>query len=360
MDGLPPVDPGFAARHRPLARRRARGLCLRPRPLRAHPVRRDGPARRRSRRGPRSPPIDLARFSAAAVLRRPVRRLLHRESELQQASRKPMATHTFFCVDGHTCGNPVRLVAGGGPPLVGRHHGGEARAFPRRVRLDPHRPDVRAARPRHDVGRDPLPADPAGLRHRLPVHRDLRLPAHVRPRHHRHGDHGAGARAGDAARAGPAAHRHAGRPGRGRATSRTGRYVESVASPTSPSFLHSPRAHGRGRGPGRARRRRRLWRQLLRHRRAAEELPRPGACRAVRHPALEPERARRLPRDATTSCIPRTRPSTACPTSCGPARRRSPRRTPATPCSTATRRSTARPAAPAPRPAWRSGRRRAG
>ena len=31
-----------------------------------------------------------------------------------------MATHTFFCVDGHTCGNPVRLVAGGGPPLVGR------------------------------------------------------------------------------------------------------------------------------------------------------------------------------------------------------------------------------------------------
>ncbi|GGH26107.1 putative 4-hydroxyproline 2-epimerase [Alsobacter metallidurans] len=31
-----------------------------------------------------------------------------------------MATHTFFCVDGHTCGNPVRLVAGGGPRLEGR------------------------------------------------------------------------------------------------------------------------------------------------------------------------------------------------------------------------------------------------
>ena len=30
-----------------------------------------------------------------------------------------MATHTFFCVDGHTCGNPVRLVAGGGPQLKG-------------------------------------------------------------------------------------------------------------------------------------------------------------------------------------------------------------------------------------------------
>jgi 4-hydroxyproline epimerase len=30
-----------------------------------------------------------------------------------------MAVHTYFCVDGHTCGNPVRLVAGGGPALVG-------------------------------------------------------------------------------------------------------------------------------------------------------------------------------------------------------------------------------------------------
>ncbi len=30
-----------------------------------------------------------------------------------------MARHTFFCIDGHTCGNPVRLVAGGGPDLKG-------------------------------------------------------------------------------------------------------------------------------------------------------------------------------------------------------------------------------------------------
>jgi 4-hydroxyproline epimerase len=27
---------------------------------------------------------------------------------------------TFFCIDAHTCGNPVRLVAGGGPVLIGR------------------------------------------------------------------------------------------------------------------------------------------------------------------------------------------------------------------------------------------------
>ncbi|MFH1805578.1 MAG: 4-hydroxyproline epimerase [Pseudomonadota bacterium] len=30
-----------------------------------------------------------------------------------------MAKHSFFCIDGHTCGNPVRVVAGGGPRLSG-------------------------------------------------------------------------------------------------------------------------------------------------------------------------------------------------------------------------------------------------
>jgi len=30
-----------------------------------------------------------------------------------------MAKQSFFCIDGHTCGNPVRLVAGGGPLLQG-------------------------------------------------------------------------------------------------------------------------------------------------------------------------------------------------------------------------------------------------
>jgi 4-hydroxyproline epimerase len=30
-----------------------------------------------------------------------------------------MARHSFHCIDGHTCGNPVRLVAGGGPQLNG-------------------------------------------------------------------------------------------------------------------------------------------------------------------------------------------------------------------------------------------------
>jgi 4-hydroxyproline epimerase len=30
-----------------------------------------------------------------------------------------MSRKTFFCIDAHTCGNPVRVVAGGGPPLKG-------------------------------------------------------------------------------------------------------------------------------------------------------------------------------------------------------------------------------------------------
>ncbi|SMD34428.1 4-hydroxyproline epimerase [Reichenbachiella faecimaris] len=30
-----------------------------------------------------------------------------------------MSRKTFFCVDAHTCGNPVRVVAGGGPNLMG-------------------------------------------------------------------------------------------------------------------------------------------------------------------------------------------------------------------------------------------------
>ncbi len=30
-----------------------------------------------------------------------------------------MARKTFFCIDAHTCGNPVRVVAGGGPNLIG-------------------------------------------------------------------------------------------------------------------------------------------------------------------------------------------------------------------------------------------------
>jgi len=30
-----------------------------------------------------------------------------------------MAKYTFSCIDAHTCGNPVRVVSGGGPLLQG-------------------------------------------------------------------------------------------------------------------------------------------------------------------------------------------------------------------------------------------------
>ena len=32
-----------------------------------------------------------------------------------------MLKHVFDCIDGHTCGNPVRLVRAGGPPLQGKN-----------------------------------------------------------------------------------------------------------------------------------------------------------------------------------------------------------------------------------------------
>ena len=32
-----------------------------------------------------------------------------------------MGRSTFTCIDAHTCGNPVRVVAEGGPELKGRN-----------------------------------------------------------------------------------------------------------------------------------------------------------------------------------------------------------------------------------------------
>ena len=49
----------------------------------------------------------------------------------------------FFCVDAHTCGNPVRLVAGGGPMLEGANMSEKRQHFLKRIRLDQKRPHVR-------------------------------------------------------------------------------------------------------------------------------------------------------------------------------------------------------------------------
>lgn len=73
-----------------------------------------------------------------------------------------MARHSFFCIDGHTCGNPVRLVAGGGPQLKG------TTMLERRADFLAHHDWIRTAlmfEPRgHDVMSGSIlypPADPA-------------------------------------------------------------------------------------------------------------------------------------------------------------------------------------------------------
>jgi 4-hydroxyproline epimerase len=44
----------------------------------------------------------------------------------------PAGLHTFSCIDGHTCGNPVRLVIGGGPLLNGTSMSEKRQDFIRR------------------------------------------------------------------------------------------------------------------------------------------------------------------------------------------------------------------------------------
>ncbi|HXG01173.1 MAG TPA: 4-hydroxyproline epimerase [Bacteroidota bacterium] len=43
-----------------------------------------------------------------------------------------MASRTFFCIDAHTCGNPVRVVVGGGPQLEGANMSERRQDFLRR------------------------------------------------------------------------------------------------------------------------------------------------------------------------------------------------------------------------------------
>ena len=48
-----------------------------------------------------------------------------------------MSVHAFSCLDGHTCGNPVRLVTGGAPLLKGTTMSERRQDFMARPRLDP-------------------------------------------------------------------------------------------------------------------------------------------------------------------------------------------------------------------------------
>ena len=159
----------------------------------------------------------------------------------------------LHAVDSHTEGMPTRVITGGVGRAPGRHHGRAAAVVHGEPRRPAHAADVRTARPRLDVRRDPAAADPAGRRLRGPLHRGVRLPADVRARHdrRRHGArrdrHGRGRRAGDHDPA-----RHPGRPGRRRGRRRGRRGRRRSRSRNVPSFCRR-RSTQRSTSPGSAR-----------------------------------------------------------------------------------------------------------
>src|SRR5690606_24835741 len=104
MDGLPTVAAGFPAGDRPRPWSGECSLRLRSWSSRPDPSGGDGT-------------LDPRPSSGAGSGNRPF--TFQSATLLGQGSGPKMARHSFFCIDGHTCGNPVRLVAGGGPRLEG-------------------------------------------------------------------------------------------------------------------------------------------------------------------------------------------------------------------------------------------------
>ena len=150
-----------------------------------------------------------------------------------------MSKRTFFCIDAHTCGNPVRVVAGGGPPLHGATMSEKRQHFIRDY--DWIRTGLMFEPRGHDVMSGSILYEPhaRGCRRRAHLHRDQRLPADVRPRHHRHG-HGADrGGAGDAEARGAASAWRCPPASSTPTTSATTTATSSrCASATSPSFLY--------------------------------------------------------------------------------------------------------------------------
>ena len=270
-----------------------------------------------------------------------------------------MARHSFFCIDGHTCGNPVRLVAGGGPLLRGAtmmerraHFLAEYDWIRTGLMFEPRGHDVMSGSILYPPTRDDcdiaiLFIETSGC---LPMcgHGTIGTVTMA----HR-------ARAGEAEDAGRAQARHAGRPGRrriqaGRRICRGGAHHQRAVLPLC------RRADGRMPGARRDHRRRRLWRQFLRDRRAAGELPRHGRPFGRRPDRLEPGRAPAAQREIQLRASGKSRHQPAVAHAVDRRAEASAKPMRATPSSMATRRSTARPAAPAPRRAWRSSTPRAG
>ena len=207
-----------------------------------------------------------------------------------------MATHTFSCIDGHTCGNPVRLVSGGGPRLEGATMLEKRAHFLREfdwirtgLMFEPRGHDMMSGsilypptRPDCDVavlfietsgclpmcGHGTIGTVTMGIENGLITPREPGRLAIDTP-------------AGKVEISLP--------PG--------GPLRRGGAADQRPRLPPRRGADRRGRGAGRDRRRRRLRRQLLRHRRAAEELPRHGRPHRGRARRLVAEAARGAERE---------------------------------------------------------------
>ena len=270
-----------------------------------------------------------------------------------------MARHSFFCIDGHTCGNPVRLVAGGGPQLEGAtmmerraHFLAEYDWIRTGLMFEPRGHDVMSGSilypPTRDdcdiailfietsgclpmcghgtIGTVTMAIEQGLVKPKTPGVLRLDTPAGLVVAEYR----------------------------------QVGEYVEEVRITNVPSFLYAEGLTVECPVLGEITRRRRLWRQFLRDRRAAAELSRHGRPFGRRPDRLEPGGAPAAQREIQlrASGEPGDQPAVAHAVDRRAERPRKPTR--ATPCSTATRRSTARRAAPAPRRGWRSCTPRAG
>ncbi|MEN9685820.1 MAG: hypothetical protein RLZZ28_1606, partial [Bacteroidota bacterium] len=47
--------------------------------------------------------------------------MINNPLDYHQNPKKKLSGHVFTCIDAHTCGNPVRVVAAGGPALEGKN-----------------------------------------------------------------------------------------------------------------------------------------------------------------------------------------------------------------------------------------------
>jgi hypothetical protein len=265
-----------------------------------------------------------------------------------------MARNRFFCIDGHTCGNPVRLVAGGAPQLDG------ATMLERRAHFLADYDWIRTGLMFEPRGHDMM----SGAILYPPTREDCDtaflfietsgcLPMCG------HGTIGTVTMAIENGLVSPR------EPGvlaidtpAGRIVAQyslEGRKVTQVKLTNVPAFLHSHRLEDLVRGTGRDPCRRCLWRQFLRHSRRSGQLCRHGQVLRGRFGADESGAPGSAQCREPVCSSRKTSDQGSEPHPLGPVRRPGPKPMPAMQFSTATRPSTDRPAAPARRQGWRNG-----